>query len=573
MSNYESPKGEGSTWRSLIMPHPTCTLFRFEHHQTQSRLLFPTTIILNYHLLATALLRIMLSNTLSGISMISGDRQRSGGQAPPVLTIPDEITSAIFLYTLPSFHWTEHKLMRVDIYHSNYFLLDSEISSHQAARNFANVCRSWRRVALSTKGLWSDFIFRPNETMEKKAFENALLLSGKRNLKFAFQADEAASGKSLVWRTLREHMDRCTALAVTILKPSDLNQIYQTLPKAKELSSLTITMGEMPPSTADLLRLDVSAFPKLQQLIQGRVRCGIMNTATLHPPIAQLDRLSKLVLLQETPWTDALEWFASCPNLTFVHLLLSEREPPSGQGQVTLPLLQHLKISFVSCENDEPGNHGYILEHLVFPSLGTLIMDSPNEGRTWRGSWATALRGALVRSSAPLSTLNLRGWLYADAPDIIDILEECRNLSRLSISKLLLSFQVQEALMPKGKDGRLVSEYMPKLESLTILNSTGAAFPINTFLDIVCARSNDAVTDCERLKHVALAMDVLLLNECMPKYNKFPVLQKCCDKGLRFQPPLPVSNYDVFLAYNEAENRNLDRIFASMNVRVLSVAP
>lgn len=481
--------------------------------------------------------------------MIHRERQRSNGQAPPALAIPDEITSAIFLYTLPTFHWTDHKLMRVDIYHSNYFLLDSQMSSHQAALNLAHVCRSWRRVALSTKGLWSDFIFRPNETVEKEAFEHALQLSGKRNLKFAFHADETAFGdKSLVWRTLQENIECCTALSVISRKSSDLNEMYQILSSAKELSSLTITMGEVLRSylPGDMPQFEVSVLPKLQQLILARVRCGIMPTTTLRPPITQLDHLSTLVLLQETPWTDALKWFSSCPKLSFVHLILSETEPPSGQDQVTLPLLQHLKISFVpfDIDNDEPGTHGYIFEHLVCPSLGTLIVDSPNEG----GAWAKALRGALVRSSAPLSTLNLRGWLYADPSDIIDILEECGNLSRLSISKLLLSSQVQDALMPKEKGGRLISEYMPQLESLTILNSTGTSFSIGTLLDIVCARSNDAVTDCERLKHAALAMDVLVLNEYIPKYNKFPVLQKCCDKGLRFQPPLPVSGYVLFLA-------------------------
>ncbi|KAJ7489447.1 hypothetical protein FB451DRAFT_1023911 [Mycena latifolia] len=93
-------------------------------------------------------LRSVVAETTAQIAQLQEKRQNAQRQLDsivyPVLTLPPEITSEIFLHCLPT-SYTDREW--------------NSVESSEAPMLLSHVCRRWREVAISTHALWAAIEF------------------------------------------------------------------------------------------------------------------------------------------------------------------------------------------------------------------------------------------------------------------------------------------------------------------------------------------------------------------------------------------------------------------------------
>ncbi|KAJ7644502.1 hypothetical protein FB45DRAFT_999529 [Roridomyces roridus] len=360
----------------------------------------------------------------------------------PVLTLPNEITSQIFIQWI----YTDDK--------SNPMLLTW-------------VCQLWRAVAISTPQVWARLRNLPHG---KKFFSKWLSHTGNLPLKLnlAFKGPSQVNYQdSFVFRTLSRH--------------------------SSQLETLNLT-------TDGAVTLPPGPFPRLKKLCISSIKCTdralvIDDTAPLAAP-----QLRELILKYSAELSgDALQVYLPCMQLTNLelranateclkflvralnleHLIVDSEDgelPDLNQWTlVTLPRLRSIQCSTFTCPE--------LLSYVTLPALEELSIWLDPE-------WSEIVQQLIARSQCSIHKLDVHAYFAG------------HGVWRRFLE--LPGFESIRDLTLRGPDGRdralerLFQEiehepyFLPLLESFTI---QGCDFfvPLHAVVDMLCARTKGEV--------------------------------------------------------------------------------
>ncbi|KAJ7462153.1 hypothetical protein FB451DRAFT_1562706 [Mycena latifolia] len=304
----------------------------------------------------------------------------------PVVALPIEITTEIFLWCLPE-HEDTFEVPQELVWHKNQG--ESRLNP-RAPLALASVCRRWRAIALSAPELWSmlDCSF-PHKIMPEEAMQE-----------------------------MQRWLDRATSRSLTINLRAWYGRwvdesLAQNLRHLIHAYSETIQHLELiiPPQVVHQLGLDSCRFPRLRS-----TRLGMALDDTLAPghiftnaPLLHEVRLSNyeatlpyyiLPWLQLTRFNgqiDTMDLFTFAPNLTEVICSMEWIDEPTSV--IIHPRLQSLTLA-MSENNVKPDDT--ILRHLTLPALQSLDISKMDDTRY------PSLTSFLHRSSPLLLALSIR---------------------------------------------------------------------------------------------------------------------------------------------------------------------
>ncbi|KAJ7885088.1 hypothetical protein B0H14DRAFT_3432031 [Mycena olivaceomarginata] len=261
-------------------------------------------------------------------------RERLNSYAYPVLTLPNEIVSEIFVQFLP-------------VYPS-----PPPMSGPLSPTSLSHICRRWRQVALSTPTLWravslpdcAQYVVRP---------QLELWMSRSGCLPLSIDMEE-------VWNNVDES-------CLELLALHRARWEYVTLAVYKESEVLTI-QDPMPLLRQFEIRIEISrpGLPEIRFCEVPRLRSVTLWGSTRPTDLLPWSQLTSLTSMNNTP-VENTAILQLTVNLVHCHLMLwSEEILPSD---VRLPSLESLVLASWDSE-DEPVTH--YLETMITPSLRTL---------------------------------------------------------------------------------------------------------------------------------------------------------------------------------------------------------
>ncbi|KAK7052292.1 F-box domain-containing protein [Favolaschia claudopus] len=248
----------------------------------------------------------------------------------PVLSLPPEIISEIFLRCLPSASYAES-------------------SPEDAPLLLTQICRQWRQVALQTPGLWTSLRFVDGQ----KSVELVSLWfsrSGDLPLDLNLNCSDELRAGALVQASMSV---ACRWRDVEFSLP--LTSVAQLDLRAYSLPNLrTFTLDDL---SSGLGRIDISATVTLPPAPSLRsVHLLTLPNVKADVPWAQLTTLN----LYRIALRGGLSILANCTNLVDLKITTSgEPSPPSTIDLLTLNSLTSLTCDFETS----------ILEHLTLPHL------------------------------------------------------------------------------------------------------------------------------------------------------------------------------------------------------------
>ncbi|KAJ7022948.1 hypothetical protein C8F04DRAFT_1402062 [Mycena alexandri] len=256
--------------------------------------------------------------------------------AYPILTIPPEITIAIFLsYIDTSPHVTRGRPSPVLL---------------------ASVCRAWRAISLGTGELWArmhftqDSFARMREPMKLLDFH--LTHAAKCLLDLYIELPELAKLRDAAWAALRPCSGQLRSLVLVLDRSSFLDGISESLPSLRKLD---IQIRRRYENTVPIV-----AFAGAPQLREAHIMTLGKDLISL--PWQQLTALT----LEDHNFDNCLYILEETPRLQQLHLNpdMSAHEyakPVGSFPTCTLPDLHTLRLS------RDP--HGWLIHHLALPRL------------------------------------------------------------------------------------------------------------------------------------------------------------------------------------------------------------
>ncbi|KAJ7633305.1 hypothetical protein B0H17DRAFT_1149949 [Mycena rosella] len=288
----------------------------------------------------------------------------------PILTLPPEITSEIFLRYVdsPHFRYTH--------------------DPHHSPLRLASVCRAWRAVALSTQALWTHFYAGPNdiggpagEESLSRRLQVWLPRAGSLPVTLKMSLPTSAS-KDMVLSILARHSSQWRNLDLQSAEPFcfPIDSIRAPLSSLKKIQ-LNI----------DYLPLDgsgcITAFFNAPQLREAHL--DRLSLSRISLPWIQLTNLK----LWGQSLSDCLEILDQTPNLESLDCAVSP-----APFWVTMPAphvrtMIHLRTLHCMFDRDLK-----ILDHLMLPTLRQLeLFDLTSEGHA-RVESLVARSGCCVQS-------------------------------------------------------------------------------------------------------------------------------------------------------------------------------
>ncbi|KAJ7129212.1 hypothetical protein C8R44DRAFT_872504 [Mycena epipterygia] len=368
----------------------------------------------------------------------------------PVVTLPPEITSAIFLYCLPT-AYTDREW--------------NSVNPHEAPVLLSHVCRTWRDVAFSTSALWAQIELKINDEESVDVFKTWLTRAGGFPLSVKLYME---------WNL--EEDDRSVIVKETF---ADRSRGMQSLELSAGVEDIQIM------ATADANW----SFPLLHKLVicilDEDYSFGEESQGTA---VSAIEMFTNAPLLREAslfkappsfitlPWhqltkftgnayavTDCLQVLRFIPNLTeCTFAAFQEDHDPDAAEILTHSKLESLVLfGLTSDESDPIACSGDILNFLRLPALQTLrIFDF--EGDMF---YDDILGDFLARSSAPLREFTIRE-------------DNCTSLDMTSLVLMptLVSFEIW-----RPSSGSSICEFfetfngqdtsfLPQLEHLSLLD-------------------------------------------------------------------------------------------------------
>lgn len=405
----------------------------------------------------------------------------------PVLMLPNEITSDIFLHYVDDH--PRHSPLRL-----------------------AGVCRSWRAIALSTCRLWDRPKYWggfPNTFHLSNLLQCWLPRAGSLLLDLDIRLPASPSQESdAILRILGQHSSQWRSLELTshgpITFPADVRGPFSSLTK---LSVETYPTSDGPTTIPALL--DARCLRKL------RLENILMVDWQISIPWAQLTTLELLFYSID----ECLEFLAHTPNLEV--LLVSSETLGSPPDPVTsppcyLPRLHTFRVG------SEPSSD--ILPYLILPSLDHLSI--------WLENDADLLERLVGRSGCPLRKLALF-LCYMEFTPMHDCI-----MSMPSVRDLTLT-------CPGGTNGSLSALFsmmaedpfiLPALESLMI-DDCQVHIDLCPLVQMLAARAGDeGMEGAAKLTSFKLTFDAADLREDAEIWAR-PEVEAALDRlrGLRSQ--------------------------------------
>ncbi|KAJ7167673.1 hypothetical protein C8R46DRAFT_1191754 [Mycena filopes] len=378
----------------------------------------------------------------------------------PVLTLPVEITTEIFIWCLPTIEELRaHHALRSD----------GKPAEPLAPLSLASCCRLWRAIALATPSLWT--------TLPLFFRDDSITTSGREDLAEFIDRwlDRAAAISPL---TFVFHIPPLPYSSYHLYVRTSLHCVRDALRRcAQTLEHLDLTANVF--DLSSLLNLYPIDFPLLQRIV-----IGIDDEDNQHPhpcpksfEAPQFSELSlrdsallssyTLPLTQLTRFEggmDDLQLFQLAPNLIEAKccFYFSERTP--SRRIITHPGLRFLTLSFY----DNP-NFEYILGQLTLPALLSLDLHdgSPTD--------AAALQSLFRRSNPPLKSLALQVNIddpWDDVEDPFDLHNVCFSLVAATLENLDIYSPSPTFISSLWHMGSENADYhsLPQLLSLALIN-------------------------------------------------------------------------------------------------------
>ena len=473
--------------------------------------------------------------------MSSIEAQHENGTlfAAPEQPLPEEMLVEIFLHCVASEE-----------------LSDYLPSSRSPPFTLTWVCRSWRRLAISTQKLWTKICLGergsdpandvrllelwvdragPTRTIEIKMchemkdserpvffdpMRGELYLMGMRML-----TDKLIS-ISHRWKTLDLH-----ALDLFVLDPI-LRALVTGAPQLQNLSISTKYFDFF----GSVHFIDLSSCPALQDM---HLLCPMLCPSGDSKIASKMKNLE----IRFCPlMRDCLTWLHICPNLEKLNVRFFRAVSstlPRGKGMVVLPKLKELSISCFSDDSDPTP----LLDLLVLPALRDLSLDMNGlvDSRL-SGTWSDEMHGIISRSNSPLERLALLGTPMT-AEVLIRLLKITPDLKELSLSGSVVTDQVLVSLAVNygvynshiPPEGTMFFSLCPKLESLELRdleNCSLDALVSVIFSSCRASRSGQQHLDLDSQRNPGYLKKISLLWCPHPTLLEHPCVRKCIDGGL-----------------------------------------
>ncbi|KAJ7479776.1 hypothetical protein FB451DRAFT_164623 [Mycena latifolia] len=344
----------------------------------------------------------------------------------PVLTLPPEITSNIFVQSLPA---------------------ETTPSPHTSPLLLAQICHQWRVIALATPHLWQSITL--DRVYERNGCEKLLGMwlhhSGSLPLRLSLGAPHGEHTQSLVDASLH-HSDRWQEM--TIASHATLDDRNRAFPVLRKVS---LSHSDKKPRTIILRNA-----PSLRQANLTISNAGII----LNLPWEQLTSLQL-----EVPWNSAcFEMLRKCPQLeSLSHRTVGfsiEDADTLRQPHFTLESLHSLNVGYFGPS---------VVPHLTLPRLRHLTLS---------GSIRPAIAGfraLFARSSCAVKTLSI---------DVGGRDEELRRFFRLFPDVAI--FKICSKSLAKTAASLSSLDTLPLMETLAI-DSVGVG-GYDSLLDVLRAR-------------------------------------------------------------------------------------
>ncbi|KAJ6565474.1 hypothetical protein DFH09DRAFT_1363723 [Mycena vulgaris] len=254
----------------------------------------------------------------------------------PVLTLPTEIVSEIFIHFLPPYP------------------KPASIIGRLSPLLLGQICREWREIALANPALWRavGVYFRKKRLAQQlSVLETYLKRSGFSPL--SIRLEGSPSSAAPLSQIMSSHWARCEHLTLDLLPRRAIPSIAGPLPFLRSLTTLSSFPDTMLFNTAPLLR---------------RVTIGVYSRDLFY--ILPWSRLTAIIVDMLTP-SHCLNILSGTVNLTycrFQKIWSWDGAEDMRLGDVTVPHLETLILGHAIHNNPQGG----FLSQLNLPALRTL---------------------------------------------------------------------------------------------------------------------------------------------------------------------------------------------------------
>ncbi|KAF8161822.1 hypothetical protein K438DRAFT_2025734 [Mycena galopus ATCC 62051] len=296
----------------------------------------------------------------------------------PISSLPPEIISTIFIHCLPT--------------------LGAAPSRMNAPLLVAQICRSWRAIALQTPELWVDISLVCKGRRAVDILELWTSRAGSLPLNYLLISGDAEEGRLLVGAAMRHH-ERWGSLCLGVPWVSYVSAKIHTLADASFPVLHTLQL-HICPSDALLDRssnkLIIRDAPNLRAVtISASSHFFAFPICLLDIPWGRLKSLD--VQLENHKWAESVSTLLLCTNLA-VLTVTSDVEavpiPAQITGHITMPFLQSLDL-------DNP----YLVElldHVTLPYLRKLRLSSFGDSDDF-----DQIQSFFLRAACPIQHLTL----------------------------------------------------------------------------------------------------------------------------------------------------------------------
>ncbi|KAJ6553663.1 hypothetical protein B0H10DRAFT_2124802 [Mycena sp. CBHHK59/15] len=356
----------------------------------------------------------------------------------PVLTLPPEVVSEIFIYCL----------------------CDSRArpSFAVAPLLLCNICSVWRTIAVLTPALWSSveltFKYSLFGTSLIDLLEVWLSRTGSYPLSFSLWYDEYTVSKrrpemNLLVQVLMRHSSQWEDVELRLPDPSEFHQFKGYFPSLKRIVLEHAVSPSNPP---------VISFMDAPGLASVQLSLG----CALDPIVFPWSQLTT-VKCEYLRVDDCLRLLRQTTRIVDLTVYLKEGGSQIEHAPFSLPSLRSLHLLREECHMD-------LLQHLTLPALETLSISFENED-------ITRFLSFLSRSSCPLQQIIFDAWPF-DQVELVKCFEAMPSLQELKLwrpqyftDSFLLQLADPTALLPNLKALELNHVYpiqftMPALASM-----------------------------------------------------------------------------------------------------------
>lgn len=440
-------------------------------------------------------------------------QQFADAHAVQIRRVPVEILANIFMLCLPTHPGSDPK---------------------QAPLLLGQVCRSWRKISLSTPLLWSRIRIGKvgNEGERSGALRMWLERSGDCPLSLHYRATKVYEDDALVWDAVIGCPDRWEHLDI-LCTDSTIRKLFPTSGRSEGLPHLKSLRLHRCPDFGEPFQhftdiIDLASAPRF-----SRVNVISIQASYIRLPFAQMTKCD----VEFEEMNDCIALIHMLPRLVECEF----RSVSTASDSINYPApFRHEQLEKLKVTYDEKRFNdalGVFLEPLTLPALCDFewFPTHPPEGHDV-GAWpGDILLSFLARSQCTLS----RFWILSgpSSDDILRYLEEIPSVVDLSVGPLPASAKPDKLMQGLTLGGRHEPEkddLVPHLEHLLILGCWGSCEEMQNAIE--SRFDATGVSEERRLKKISLHYGLLRDHKLGEMEQR---LIQCVNEGLKFEewPP------------------------------------